>query len=265
VRHRRLKGRIYRCSIDFSRAISAVGADCPDFVAFCAAKSLSPGTLGDLLAVLERAADPLVAARTIHAFFQFFGPFLLYEPANRNGLTDKLLNSTISETIFGQLDQMSEDYPSAGQVSRADYFWRLLRRRMEQPGERQIEKVALKVMDEQLRQNAVSAAIEEALKQWSNSHPVDPTWLNMVCLIVAKEIELYSFPVVRSIGKVETLLSYVKDMEWKNRLNNFYATARKMLEMSANPVKTVKEKTVVGSSLPNRLDLDSLVSLSPDL
>lgn len=90
--------------------------------------------------VIETARDPLIAARTVHAFFQFFGPFLVYEQRHGNGLENALMSTPVAETVLGQLDQMVEDYRSAGRVSRTDLFWGLLLWGMEKGGGSQSRK-----------------------------------------------------------------------------------------------------------------------------
>jgi hypothetical protein len=258
-------GRIYECRIDFLNAIKLAGAKFPDFLAFCAAKSLSGATFGALLAEIEKLGDPMTAARTIHEFVQFFGPFLTSEFADSGDLAKAVRSTVIGETLFGQLDQMAEDFPSAGEVSRNDFYWRLLKRKMAAKPERQLEKTALRVMEQQLMQNAAVAAIDEGVKLWLKSHIVEESWQNLVEYIVAKELELYSLPGIVGMKGSAAIVAKIGRMELKRQLTEFYRVAKNVLETNMATIRPAGIRPILSSSLPDRLDLDELASLQSEL
>jgi hypothetical protein len=248
-------GRIYTCKIDLAAAAQAAGSSNPEFVAFCAARALSAQTVATLLRVFEGERDPVAVART---FREFFGGRRRVERCDCRELRKDLEDIGILDTIAGQIDQMEEDLPSAGEFSRTDYFWLALAAAARDPDK--LGRTALKILEEQTAQDAIVRAVNEALGEWREIVP--EMLFNMVAFVAAQFAAMLSFPRIPIVPDAMRALAMISDLGVREMLLTFFREERRVLDA---PPKRKPEKTpsTLSAPAPDYLELE-LASIMSD-
>jgi hypothetical protein len=247
-------GRIYTCKIDLAAAAQMAGTSNPEFVAFCVARALSAQTVMTLLRLFESEQDPITVARV---FREFFGGRRRVERCDFQELRKDLTDLGILDTIAGQLDQMEEDLPSAGEFSRREYFWLALAAAARDRD--RLGQTALKILEEQTAQDAMVQAVDETLREWREAVPEQ--LFNMVAFVAAQFAAMLSFPRIPIVPDSMRALARIDDLGVRERLLSFFREERRMME--AEPKRRPERKPRAASSPPPDdlgLDLASIIS-----
>jgi hypothetical protein len=204
---------------------------------------------------LETANDPLLAAVVFRDFFRCFGNFKNIARTDHRDLEREVRGSSVAETVLGQLDQMEDDFPSAGEYSRSDFFWWSFRRKV-RSGNEDVACVAVKIMAVQLKQNAVVAALDDALRTWK---PVTEMSRIIMSYLLSEFVQMYSFPRIPGMPKRTAGLDAIEAPDIRRIFADFFREER-MAESCTAQLKKTKHR-VVSSSLPELMELDDLSSL----
>jgi hypothetical protein len=214
-------GRIWQCQINFAMAIALAGIENHEFIALCAARSLSIVTMTALLSVMQRRGDEIEAAIVIREFFNCVRSRIRVEKCDCRELETALRGSPICETVLGQLDQMDDDFPSAGVISRRDFFWWALHKKMEGRSPEMLDKVAVKIMEHQLQQNAVVTALGKALESWRAAEAPSSQWLDIIQYLIGVEVEMHSLPRVAGFPDAKDRYDRVMSLDKRKDLADF--------------------------------------------
>jgi hypothetical protein len=246
-------GRIYSCRINWQRAIDLVGLANAEFVANCAARVLSSVTVTALFVVLERGKIPMRATTVFRDFFRSFGNFRNIGRTDHRDLEREVRESSIAETVLGQLDQMEDDFPSAGEFSRTDFFWWTFGRKIARQTGEDAATIAVKTMALQLKQNAVVSALDDALRTWKSETDL---WRFVMTFVLSQFVQAYSFPRIPSVLDPAATLAMIEPAELRRSLTDFFRE-EKAAVVPAKP----KKESLRASSLPDPIELEDLSSL----
>jgi len=220
-----------------------------------------------LLAAVSSAGDALRAAAVFAAFFKCAGASPDIERCSCDELQRLLHGSAIAETVLGQLDQMEDDFPSAGKISRTNFFWWSLRKRMESRGPEKLERAAVKIMERQLHQNAVVATLAKALVIWRAQSAPPEDWAAVIAYLLAEEIEMHSFPRIEGLQDANRSFAQIRSAELRRQFMDFFREERRQppIQVQRPPPARRRPAPPPPQAIPEMMEFDEFSWVSESL